>query len=245
VSRNSGHLRTLLAVGPLNGELDTLAAVLSERGAAAADAVVVAGDLAAPWDVDPYPAIFRALGTIGKPTFWIPGPNDAPLRRYLPEAANLEVAFPSLRSIHGTLAFGPASVIFAGIGGEIVDDPDAVRDEHAVLRYPGWDAEYRLKALREFPDHQKVLAFTTPPEHKGLGWQGSAVVAELINTHNPRAVVAASGAVAEERLGNTLVVSPGRLDRGQYAVVDVRDRFAAVATLVSRGVRAHAKGGIA
>jgi uncharacterized protein len=244
VSPSSGHLRTLLAVGPLNGEVETLASLLSAH-ASGVDAVVVAGDLAAPWDVDAYPEIFRALGAIGKPTFWIPGTNDAPLRHYLPEVMNLEVAFPSLRGVHGPLVFGPGSVIFAGISGEIVDDPDSVLDEHALLRYPGRQVEHRLKALREFPDNQKVLLFTTPPEHKGPGWKGSSVAAELIKTYNPRALVAASGAVAEERLGSTVVVSPGRLGRGQYAVVDVRDRFAAVATLVSRGAGTRLKGGIA
>jgi uncharacterized protein len=245
MSRGSGHLRTLLVVGPLNGDVEALASVLSDRAVAAVDAVVVAGDLAAPWDLHAYPEIFGALGATEKPTFWIPGPNDAPLRHYFPEAMNLEVAFPNLRAVHGTLAFGPGSVIFAGIGGEVVDDPDSVLDEHALLHYPGWQAEYRLKALGEFPDNQKVLAFTTAPEHKGLGWTGSAVVAELIKTYNPRVAVAASGDIAEGRLGSTVVVSPGRLDRGQYMVVDVRDRFAAAATLVSRGGRASLEGGIA
>jgi Icc-related predicted phosphoesterase len=49
---------------------------------------------------------------------------------------------------------------------------------------------------------------------------GSEVLAELVNTYRPRIVVTASDEPSEERLGTSLVLSPGRLDRGRYAFID-------------------------
>jgi Icc-related predicted phosphoesterase len=49
---------------------------------------------------------------------------------------------------------------------------------------------------------------------------GSRVLAELIKTHRPRIVITGGDEPSEERLGTSLVLSPGRLDRGRYALID-------------------------
>jgi Icc-related predicted phosphoesterase len=49
---------------------------------------------------------------------------------------------------------------------------------------------------------------------------GSEVLAELVNTHRPRLVVC-GGDRGTEMLGRSLVVAPGRLHDGQYAVADL------------------------
>jgi Icc-related predicted phosphoesterase len=95
-----------------------------------------------------------------------------------------------------------------------------VRSEEALIRYPGWEAEYRLKVVGEFKDYAKVFLFTTRPAHKGRHEVGSEVVAELINTYRPRIVIAGGDEPAEERLGTSLLVSPGRLDQDRYALID-------------------------
>jgi uncharacterized protein len=227
----SRHVRVLLAVGPVCGAVAELESLLSMHDSRHVDAVVVVGDLAAPGSTSAYSEILKLLGSSGHPTYWIPGRGDAPAREYLPAALNVEVVYPNLHCVHGTLALGPGSVFFAGMGGQIVDG-ETTGCEEETGRYSGWQAEYRLKALRDFPENAKVLLFATRPEHKGLGWDGSAVVAELVKTYNPRVVVAASDSAAEARLGSSLVVSPGRLDEGSYAVVDLQHRFAALASLV-------------
>ena len=102
---------------------------------------------------------------------------------------NVEVASSLLHGIHGTLAFTPGQSVIAGMGGEISDDLDANRDEIERLRYPRWEAEYRLKVLDEHAEHERMLVFATAPAHKGRGTPGSEAVAELINTHRPRLVV--------------------------------------------------------
>jgi uncharacterized protein len=218
------HFQKLLAIGGLNGEVELLETLLDELGSEPIDAVTVLGDLGAPWSkADTYRTIFKALGQSGLPAFWVPGTNDAPLGDYLREAYNMEIAYPTLRGVHGTAAMGPDHVLFAGIGGDIAEDPDAVRSEEALIRYPGWEAEYRLKVLDEFKDHPKVFLFTTRPQHKGLHETGSEVLAELINTYRPRIVVTSGDEPVEERLGTSLLVAPGRLDRGRYALIDFHE----------------------
>jgi Icc-related predicted phosphoesterase len=228
----SSRIRKVAATGQIRGEVDLFGRLLDALTKTDADAIALVGDLGAPWSkADTYRAIFKALGEAGLPAFWVPGPTDAPLREYLSECYNLETVYPFLHGVHGTVATGAGGVLFAGIGGEIADDPKAVRAEEALLRYPGWEVEYRLKVVDEFDHPQKVFLFTTQPAHKGLGEPGSEVLAELIKTHRPRVAIVAGEDAAEEHLGTTLVVSPGRVDRGEYALVDLQDRSVARAVL--------------
>ena len=225
-------VRKLLAVGGINGAVERLVQLLAELKERPVAAVVVVGDLGAPWSkADTYRAIFKALGRAETPAYWVPGPTDAPLGDYLRESYNIETVYPHLHGLHGTVALGPGQVLFAGMGGEIVDDPSAIRIEEALLRYPAWEAEYRLKVIREFKEHPKVFLFTTMPAHKGLRERGSEAVAELIKTYNPRLAIVAGEGVAEERLAKTIVVCPGRLDQGQFALIDLKDRSVEVGTV--------------
>jgi Icc-related predicted phosphoesterase len=203
--------------------LDQLLEVAAERDV---HALALVGDLGG-GDVRPesYRAIFRSLSQSGLPAYWVPGPGDAPIGEYLREAQNIEIVFPFLRGVHGTAAFAPGYVLFAGLGGEVSDDPDAPREELERLSYPRWEAEYRLKLVRELPEHELVLLFATPPEHKRQGRPGSDVVAELIKTHRPRIAVS-GGERGTQMLGTSLVVAPGSLADGHYAVADLHSREA-------------------
>lgn len=123
------------------------------------------------------------------------------------------------------MALSSDYVVFAGMGGEIVDAPEVEREEQRTLRYPAWEVEYRLKIIRELAhDYQKVLLFATVPAHKGLRQPGSEVLAELIKTYRPRVALVAGGeGVRHELLASTLVVLLGSLIRGEYAVVNLQD----------------------
>ena len=218
------HLRRLVAAGAINGAADALQALLAEAGESDADALVIVGDLAARGNgKESLRAIFSALGEGGLPTFWVPGAADAPLSAYLRESYNMEIVHPHLHGVHGTFAIGPGRVLFAGMGGELVDEPEATRLEDERLRYPAWELEYRLKTIRELRDYEKVFLFATQPAHKGLHGAGSEGLAVLINTYRPRLAVVPGDAVAETRLGTTLVVRSGRLDQGEYALIDLHD----------------------
>jgi Icc-related predicted phosphoesterase len=232
----SRHFQKLLAVGDVDGAVDPLEALLGELPELEADAIALVGNLAGRASApEIYRTIFKALGDADCPAFWVPGPNDAPIRHYLRESYNIEIVHPQLHGVHGTVALGPDHVLFAGMGGEILDDPEAVRDEEDALRYPGWEVEYRLKVLREFDEHRRMLLFSTHPAHKRLDSSGSTVLEELIKTYVPPVAVVAGDRPGEELIGTTLVICPGRLDRGEYAVIDLHGPSARLGALAGAG----------
>jgi Icc-related predicted phosphoesterase len=227
------RLTRLVCAADPSGSTSAIAALVEAADHHDAQAIAVVGDLGARDDgPGGYRAVFRALAERGRPAFWVPGPGDAPLGSYLREAHNIEVVFPDVHGVHGTAAVAPGDVVVAGLGGEISDDPDDQRDEVDRLRYPRWEAEYRLKILRELPEHERVLLFHTHPAHKGLGTEGSEAVAELVGTFRPRLAVC-GGERASEMLGRSLLVAPGSLRNGQYAVVDLQQREVELAELAA------------
>jgi Icc-related predicted phosphoesterase len=202
--------------GGASGALDVL---LEAAASEDVHAIALVGDLGD--GAESLRTLFKTLMRSGLPAYWVPGPGDAPVVDYLREASNIELVAPLLRGVHGTFAYAPDShVLFAGFGGEVSDDPGAPREELERLSYPRWEPEYRLKLVREVEEHQLVLLFATPPVHKGLGTQGSDVLAELVSTYRPRLVVC-GGERATELLGRTPVVAPGSLRDGHYAIADL------------------------
>lgn len=199
--------------------------MLEAVGQDEAQALALLGDLGAEGEVREYAAILRTVGRANLPAFYIPGPGDAPFGKYLREAHNTEVVFPSMHGVHGTFALAPGyQLLFAGMGGEIVDDPHHEREELEQLSYPGWEVEYRLKILRELKDYPKVFLFGTPPAHKRLREGGSEVLAEVVKTYAPALVLTGGEGFHREQLGTSLMVSPGTLSEGEYALVDLSER---------------------
>ena len=225
------RLTRLVCAADPGGSTEAIAAVVDAAERDDAEAIAVVGNLGA-GIASPASqrAVFRALAAARRPVFWVPGPNDAPVAAYLREAHNIEVVYGDLHGVHGTAALAPGDVVVAGLGGEISDDADEPREELELLRYPRWEAQYRLKLLREWPEHERVLLFHTHPEHKGLGRAGSDAVAEMIGTLRARVVVC-GGDPMSEMLGRSLIVAPGRASDGRYAVVDLHKREARLAEL--------------
>jgi Icc-related predicted phosphoesterase len=216
------HVTRVLCAAEPRGSAEVIERLAEVAAESAVDATVVVGDLGGGADRRAgYRSVFRALAGFRSPVYWVPGPGDVPVGACLREAYNIEIVSPLLRGVHGTLAFTPDQQLVAGMGGEISDDPEAARDELERLRYPRWEAEYRLKILAELAEHECILVFATPPAHKGRGTPGSEAVAELINTHRPRLVVC-GGERRTETLGRSTIVAPGGLGDGHYAVADIR-----------------------
>jgi hypothetical protein len=225
------RLTRLVCAADPGGSTEAIAAVVEAAERDDAQAIAVVGNLGAgSASPESRRAVFGALAAARRPVFWVPGPDDAPVASYLREAHNIEVVSGDLHGVHGTAALAPGDVVVAGLGGEISDDPDESREEIELLRYPRWEADYRLKLLREWPEHERVLLFHTPPEHKGLGRPGSDAVAELIGTFRPRVAIC-GGEPMSGMLGRSLIVAPGRASEGHYAVVDLHKREARLAEL--------------
>lgn len=214
------HLNRILCAADPRGSADAVASLVGIAASEDADAIAITGDLAQ--DRDSYRVLFRELATAKCPVFWVPGAADAPVDRYLREAYNVEVAFPLLHGVHGTAAYASGEVVFAGLGGEVSDDPAEHREEHERLRYPRWEPEYRLKLIGQLDYNELVLLFWSPPAHKGRGSAGSEVLAELIGTYRPRLVVF-GGERGVEMLGRSISVAPGSLADGYYAVAQLRE----------------------
>jgi uncharacterized protein len=223
------RLTRLLCAAEPRGSAAAIDALIHAAGELDVQAIAVVGDLSGDESDrgSEYRTLFRALGRTGLPAYWVPGASDAPVVDYLREAHNVEIVYAHLRGVHGTVAFAPGSVLVAGFGGEVDDDPRGGRQESARLRYPGWEAEYRLKVLeRDLDKHdQVILLFATPPAHKGLGTPGSETLAELTATHRARLVVC-GGDPRVQTLGRTLIVAPGALTEGRCAVADLHSRTA-------------------
>jgi uncharacterized protein len=217
----SGHLTRIVACCELQGQTEEVERLLEAAREDGAEALALLGDLGADEEVREYAGVLRTVGRAGLPAFFVPGPGDVPFGNYLREAHNTEVVFASVHGVHGTFAFAPGYLLFAGMGGEIADDPRHGREELERLSYPGWEVEYRFKILRELKDYQKVFLFGTPPAHKGLHEGGSEILAELVKTYSPRLVLTGGEGFHQERLGTSLVVAPGRLSEGEYALVDL------------------------
>ncbi len=218
------HTRTVAAVSHVDGDVDRLARFVEKAGEAGADALAVIGDFggAAGRGPDAYRRALVVLGEGELPTFFVPGPGDHPIHEYLAECYNAEIVFPHLRGVHGGFAFGPGHVLFAGLGGEVVDDRSHVEGAGDRIVQPGWEAEYRLKTLHEFKDYPRIFLFATPPAHKGLHAPGSSTLEELVKTHAPRAVIAPGDDVRAVELGRSLVAAAPPLASGTAALVDVR-----------------------
>jgi Icc-related predicted phosphoesterase len=216
------RLNRVLCVSDPRGSAEGLARLGEAAASRDVQAVAVAGDLGIGRQrSDSYRALFRTLGEIGLPAYWVPGANDAPIPEYLREAHSMELVSEMLRGVHGTAAMAPdGHVLVAGLGGHVDDDLDAPRDEMSRLSYPRWEAEYRLKIIREFDEHQVVLIFATPPSRSGRSAGGSEALAELVGTYRPRLVVS-GGEPATGMIGRSLVVAPGSLAEGSWAIADL------------------------
>ncbi len=213
----------LFALGGINGAVEPLTQAL-EDVADDVVAITVVGDLGGPESTpETYRAVFRALGRTERPTYWVPGSTDTALRHYLHDMSGLEIAFPQLHGVHGRVARRPAPHPLRRHGRRDRRRRGGSRRPATNCGYAGREAEYRLREIAEFKDDPLVLLFTTEPAHKGARVEGSEAVAELIKTYRPRLAIVAGDGVSEERLGTTLVVCPGRIDRGQYAVIGLHD----------------------
>ena len=170
-----------------------------------------------------YADFYRSLGPASFPIYGVPGNMDAPEGRYLTCALTEEGAASPLQVVHRSLA-RHGDYVISGLGGQITE---ADREEFFVLQYPRTEALHQLR-LFEYVEGPRILVLHTPPigeivDLDNGGHKGSEVVNELIETHRPKLAVAghAHDAQGREQIADTVVVNPGSLKGGNYAVVDL------------------------
>jgi hypothetical protein len=175
-----------------------------------------------------YEAFFDELGKLDVPVMVVPGYLDAPERLYLQAALNHEVVAPNIHMIHRSFVPLPqANLVVAGFGGQLSEER---RENRYLLIYPDWEAEFAFEFLRHL-EQDPVLVFHTPPRHDNLDLEGDRhigrpIVKELIKTYRPRFAFCGSALDGQgtAMIGPTLVVNPGPLRDGHYALLDTRTR---------------------
>lgn len=157
------------------------------------------------------------------PIYGVPGNMDAPEGRYLTCALAEAGADSPLEVVHRS-AMRHGEFVICGLGGEItaVD-----REEFLVLQYPRWEVLHCFRLLDLVPG-RRIMVLHTPPigevvDRDNGGHKGCEVVNEVIHTYRPELAVCghAHDAAGQETIGQSVVVNPGSLRGGRYAVVDL------------------------
>ncbi len=176
-----------------------------------------------------YEAFFDDMGKLDIPVFVVPGELDAPKRLYYQAALNHEVIEPNVFMVHRS--FSPAlenyNLAIAGFGGRIAENNGEWEVELAQI-YPHWLPVFALDFVRHF-DQEPILIFHTPPKWGELDTHGDRhigheAIDHVIKTYHPKYafVGAARDGQGTTRIGTTLVINPGWLKDGHYAILDTR-----------------------
>lgn len=223
---------SILACAHLNGAIDRLSELRRAVDDEQPEMVVFAGSLMAPERREERPGdgaralqtALHELAALPCGVAVVPGEHDAPERRVLPVMASQEWVEHHFFCLHG-MGASLGELAVTGFGGRITARE---RETESALRYPGWEARYRMAFLTRVDQALLVMVFHTPPARVGEldmvdgRHMGSEDVTELIGTWGPKVAVVAGDRPGKHMYGTTVVMSPGRLDRGEYALFDPR-----------------------
>jgi Icc-related predicted phosphoesterase len=178
-------------------------------------------------DVRLYAQFLEILGALNLPCYIVPGQLDAPERIVLQACLNYEVVAPTLAMVHRSFALLGRNFVVAGFGGRLTEDK---REAVWVIEYPSWEAEFSFDFLQRL-DQDRILLFHTPPVGTDLDLHrgkhvGAPVVNTLIKAYHPRIVFCGEALDGQGKamIGTSLVVNPGPLAEGYYAVLDTREK---------------------
>ena len=168
-----------------------------------------------------YKKFYQTLNEIKIPVMAINGNMDAPESRMFDVILNENLEFINLVQEN---PYSLGKFIFAGIGGEITENE---REDFFLLKYTKKEIEFSLLRLKKIKDKEKILLFHSPPLGKIVDLddgkhKGSKIVNELIQEIKPKMVFCghAHHAQGKEIISKTLVINPGALKYGNYALVD-------------------------
>jgi Icc-related predicted phosphoesterase len=227
----------IMAIGDLHDEfrfVDQIPEVVRNTDI---EGVVFAGNILGPESrrdsARSFQRFFGVLSSLKKtPTFLVPGRNDAPERLFLQAAFNAEIVAAGVFMVHRSFAPLSRNYVVAGFGGEITDGK---REDETSLKYPSWEVQFSLDFLRHL-DQESLLIFHTAPEEEFddvAPSKGHEAVSHIIKTYSPRFAVCCRGGGSKGKLtvGSTLIVCPGQLSNGEYAVLDTVERKVAFGNL--------------
>lgn len=163
----------------------------------------------------------QALAEIPCSVYAVPGETDAPESEYLKVAYSYAHIYPNFRTAHERV-YREEFFLVAWFGGGISQTDD---ERTLILHYTRPWAEFALRHLEYMPG-EKVLLLHAPPVSrldKGEGERhGSVFLNEVIERLAPRLVLHGQALKGQGtvKLGDSVVVNPGPLAAGHYALVD-------------------------
>ncbi|GIV98093.1 MAG: hypothetical protein KatS3mg057_2750 [Herpetosiphonaceae bacterium] len=224
----------ILVIHDLAGRNDQVQAILDRMRDQLVDTIVVLGNLLAP-DIDlrarpaAFSAVLEQLTAPGRPVYLIPGERDYPLEHLL-QAVRAHRGKTSLVLVHRTAAPFGCSDVIAGFGGLLTKG--AVSDgEH--LAFAEWEVRAAFEHIANFNPlfqlaRRRIFLFANPPRGNHIDREGEHHVGLeslnwLLRVHQPDVVFTGGPASGRgiEVIEGTLVVNPGSLAEGSYAIVDL------------------------
>lgn len=181
-----------------------------------------------------YANVFTLLGNLGVPVYLIPGEDDAPFTA-LTTALQAHWGTGRLVLAHRAVHALPSGDAVAGFGGLLTEARD---DARLLLHFPDWMAQNAFENLAAFSAvfreaRRRIFLFAMPPRAATLDLHGGTHTGDstlntIIKTYKPHLVCCggSDGARGVEVVDGALVVRPGSLVDGSYAVVDL-DRMQA------------------
>lgn len=180
-------------------------------------------------DHETYARAVAVLGALGVPVYLIPGEQDAPLSALKDALVNYRGTAP-LHFVHrGAAPLGGTDVV-AGFGGALTTDAG---EEQLLLRFRDWEARMLFEHLPAFnPTFQlaqrRIFLFGAPPRGGRVDLLdgehvGASVLNQINRQYQPHLVCCAGPASGRgvELVDGALVVNPGSLAAGSYAIVDL------------------------
>jgi len=169
-------------------------------------------------DIMYYRKFYNFLDRTNIKVFTIPGNMDAPESLYLKTLWHLEKK--NIHLAHETVHFLEDFNV-CGFGGEINEDE---RENFFVLEYTRDETFFALRKLA-YLKKDFVLLTHSPPVCDLAKGKGSPVVNEIIKKYKPKFLFCGhSHLQGKEKIDETIVVNPGALKKGDYAIVDLKTK---------------------
>jgi Icc-related predicted phosphoesterase len=220
----------ILALADLDGEVPPRGALRDVYRAAGIEGVVFAGSVLPPGDVPApdakrlYTAFFDALAALGLPTVVVPGHLDTPLVLFRQVARPYASRTPPIVVVDRAVASLARSVVVGGLGGLLAEDHNA--EETTATERTLREVLLALAGLRQYTGPRLLLVHTPPrgrvvDRHDGRHVGHRAVNRLIADVGAPVAVCGyAHEGQGKDDIDGTVVVNPGPLADGCYAVID-------------------------
>jgi Icc-related predicted phosphoesterase len=176
-------------------------------------------------DVDTYRRFLEEVGRFRGTVRIVPGHRDAPLSAFLRAALKDAAAGSQVGLVHQSFINVGRDFVLVGFGGDITEDE---RETEIVNCFPEWEVSNFLEILEHLPQ-DPILLTHYPPLAETIDLVdgvhvGSPSLREMIDRHRPAYVFCGHAHASQgiEAIGRTVVVNPGSLALGNYAIVNTR-----------------------